>query len=134
MTPRAIVTSVDSDPPVEVATVAELEFELDRVATGASHVRPTIVTVIAHSTELLIGLGAVESFVQVAEESGDGAPLITLGDPDALGVAEFWFHGSHHTEVPRRYLVPASSARAIAREFLVSGRRDAAVNWVEVGS
>ncbi len=37
----------------------------------------------------------------------------------------------HHTEFPRSWVVPAHRATEAAKEFLITGRRPDAVEWVE---
>jgi hypothetical protein len=38
----------------------------------------------------------------------------------------------HHTEFPRRWVVPALVGRKAAREFLATGTRPTSVEWVAV--
>lgn len=38
----------------------------------------------------------------------------------------------HHTEFPRRWVVPARVGKLAANEFLATGKRPSAVEWVEV--
>ena len=39
---------------------------------------------------------------------------------------------AHHTEFPRRWVVPDAVGRQAAREFLLSGEKPSSVKWVEV--
>jgi hypothetical protein len=52
-----------------------------------------------------------------------------VGDQRARGVVAFYLFGEHHTEIPRRNLIPASTARRITEEFYVTGRPSGAVSW-----
>ena len=38
----------------------------------------------------------------------------------------------HHTEYPRRWVVPIASGRNAAREFLATGQRPQCIDWAEV--
>jgi hypothetical protein len=38
----------------------------------------------------------------------------------------------HHTEFPRRWVVPDAVGRQAAREFLLTGERPSSLQWVEV--
>ena len=38
----------------------------------------------------------------------------------------------HHTEFPRRWVVPDAAGRQAAREFLLTGERPSSLQWVEV--
>jgi hypothetical protein len=38
----------------------------------------------------------------------------------------------HHTEFPRRWVVPDSAGRSAAREFMLTGQRPSSLQWAEV--
>jgi hypothetical protein len=38
----------------------------------------------------------------------------------------------HHTEFPRRWVIPDAAGRQAAREFLLTGERPSSLQWVEV--
>jgi len=120
--------------PLPVSNAAELNRALDRISGRVHGTRPIIATLEAHESEALIGVGAEQSFVQLRSATGDGPYWITSAPTAVSNVVAFWLHGDHHTEVPCRYLVAPSVARAALQEFLRSGARFAGVNWVEVGS
>lgn len=116
----------------DVATVAELDAQLDALDQVARRGRPTIVSLSAHGRELTFGLGARRCVVQWEEEPG-GPYMVTRGDDDTPGVMEFFLHGEHHTEILRRNLIPAEQVRQVVREFFETGRRSDTVAWELVG-
>ena len=122
----------EEEPAVDVSTPEEVDTWLERIAAGSSVDQPTIVTLHVHDHRLLLGLGLPESFVQLERESGDPPYIATVGDPNADDVVAFYLHGVHHTEIPRRYLVEAATAREVVREFTARGTRSTAVVWEEI--
>lgn len=38
----------------------------------------------------------------------------------------------HHTEFPRRWVVPIAAGKKAAREFLATGKRPESITWTEV--
>lgn len=121
----------DIQPRVELATPEEFDHAVDRLAARASPERPTIVALYAHDHQVLLGLGSPESFVQVQQwdEPGVNPALITVGDAARDGVLAFYLLGSHKTEIPRRNLIAAATARRIARQFLATGKVSEEVAW-----
>jgi hypothetical protein len=77
--------------------------------------------------ELVRDHGSLASFLwSYAPESG---PATSQGD-DAVLTA---FVGlEHHTQFPRRWVVPMSVGRDAAFEFLSTGQRPSAVRWLTV--
>ena len=133
MTTAGTVTWSTTEPPARVSDVAELDSVLDRITASVRSGRPIIATLVAHGTEVLVGIGCAQSFVQLSPVSGDGPYVVTaVAAAAGSGVVEFWLHGSHHTEIPVRNLVPTSAARAAVREFLASGSRYSGVAWGEL--
>jgi len=122
------------EPPIAISSAAELDRALDQIAIRLQRDRPIIATLAAHDAEALIGVGADLSFVQLQSANGDGPYWITSSSTTEPDVVAFWLHGDHHTEVPRRYLLAPSGARAALREFLASGTKLPGIAWVEVGS
>ena len=59
----------------------------------------------------------------------DGPALVTVGDATASGEVAFYLLGSQHTEIPRRNLIPTSSARRLAKQFLETGRLPKDATW-----
>ena len=118
-------------PRVELATPADFEHALDRLSARASADRPSIVALYAHGHQVMLGLGLPQSFVQI-QESGDpenSPALLTVGDAAADGVVAFYFLGSQQTEIPRRNLIPSTTARRLAQQFLTSGKVSEEASW-----
>jgi hypothetical protein len=122
----------DNQPSIELLTASQLDEHLDRIAAKRDQRSPTIVQIYAHGHELLLGLAAVEGFVQVAPDTGKPSYLVTVGDSVAEGVVSFYLNGTHHTEIPRRHMISSVQAREIVREFVESGHRADAVEWEQV--
>src|SRR5512146_1286374 len=127
----ATIDSAEGEPPITVSALAQLDRALDSIAAQCPSDKPTIVEVKVHGHILTLGLGASESFVQLTE-SDDPPYNVTVGQNSGEGEVAFFFHGVHDTQIPRRNLVPLSTARAIVREFVATGRRPSITAWEEV--
>lgn len=117
-------------PRVELSTPDEFDHAFDTLSARAGRQHPSIIAVFAHGHQVMLGVGLDESFVQI-QEAGDAEKpaLLTVGDAAAAGVVAFYLLGSQHTEIPRRNLIPASTARRLARQFLTSGKVSEDVSW-----
>jgi Immunity protein Imm1 len=127
----AILEWSDTQPRVELTTAQEFEDALDRLALKCKPDHPSIVALYAHDHQLLIGLGLPQSFVQIQrwDDPGSRPALVTVGDSNAIGEVAFYLFGSHHTEIPRRHLIPTPMARQLALQFFESGQVKQVVDW-----
>lgn len=121
----------DIQPRVELPSLNDFDHAIDRLAARATADRPSIVALYAHGHQVMLGLGLPHSFVQIQQsDDPDNQPaLVTVGDAAAEGEVEFYYLGSHHTAIPRRNLVPSTTARRLARSFLESGKVSEEAAW-----
>jgi hypothetical protein len=122
----------EQEPVLEASSADELGRILDQVGLHASWEAPTIVFVEAHDYRVLVGLGCKKSFLQFEPESGDPPYLVTVGDAGAQGLVAFYLFGNHHTEIPRRYLIPAARAREVLKEWIQTAVRPSSLEWDEI--
>lgn len=124
----------ETQPRLELADADELDHAIDRLALRYTSDHPAIVALYAHGYQVILGLGLPDSFVQVQQwDDPQTEPIFaTVGDIKATGTVAFYFLGSRETEIPRRHLVPAATARRLAKQFLESGNRSNEVAWEEV--
>ncbi len=124
----------ETQPRLELSTADELDHAINRLAQRYTAERPAIVALYAHGYQVILGLGLPDSFVQVQQWDGPQTEPIyaTVGDAKATGNVAFLFLGSRHTEIPRKHLIPAATARRLAKQFLESGKRSTEVTWGEV--
>jgi hypothetical protein len=117
-------------PRVELPTPEDFDHAIERLSARAAE-RPSIVALYAHGHQVMLGLGLPQSFVQIQEsEDPENKPaLLTVGDATADGAVAFYFLGSQHTEIPRRNLIPANTARRLARQFLTTGKVSEEAQW-----
>ena len=118
-------------PPIDVASAVEMDEFLDRATQGLIHNLPVIISITVHGHALDCGLGLPEGFVQIQAESGESC-FVTVGDTEADGIVEFYLFGTHHTEIPRRHLIPAMEMRQVVREFVETGVPSSIVAWEQV--
>jgi hypothetical protein len=112
---------------MEINSMLDLDREIDRLSTvGGGEELPRIVTIEIPSFELAFGTGSQETFLQMRSETGTWA---ILSDANASGKAEYFLYGEHHTEIPRRYLIPMATLRKALSQFLETGQRSTEVAW-----
>jgi hypothetical protein len=122
----------ETEPGISVDDPEQLDRAVETILKRSSADRPTIAQIRGDDYTLTFGLGASESFVQTSEADDEPPYFVTVGDADAEGERVFHFMGVHHTEIPRRHIVPTSVALEIVREFFRTCRRSAAVPWEEI--
>ena len=95
---------------------------------------PTVVEIERLGYLFSMAVGLPESFVQITPDSNDQPYLIAAApkDSDKDGTFNFYFQGLHHTEIPRRNILPISKARELARTFLITGIIPEDIDWEEV--
>jgi len=120
----------ESEPPVEVQTLEQLDQLLDQITATCQPDFPISVTLGAHGFQAHILLGLPESFIYLDEVSPTRY-FITVGDSHTGGLVGFHLFGQHHTEFERRHLIPTATARGALREFFDTGQRSTSVDWEE---
>lgn len=118
-------------PRVELQTAEEFDHAFDTLSARAGRQHPSIVALYAHGHQVMLGVGLDQSFVQIQEASDpeSGPALLSVGDAAADGAVAFYLLGSQQTEIPRRNLIPAATARRLARQFLTTGKVSEDVKW-----
>jgi hypothetical protein len=122
----------DNEPIIEVSSADKLEHLLDDITFKTNSGYPAVVFVTVNDHRVILGIGQEESFLQIESEVGDPPYLTTIGDPDAQGVMAFYLFGDHHTEIPRRNLIPEAKARKALLEWVRTGILSKEVEWEEI--
>src|SRR5512134_980459 len=120
--PQCSLQWSESELPMQLVSVSQLDYELDRIATATAQDLPTAVVLRLAHEEVHVLLGYSESFVYV-DEPAASRYFITVGNPEAKGVIAFLLFGQHYTEFARRHLIPLASARGVVREFFKTTKR-----------
>jgi hypothetical protein len=125
--------SYAKDPePVTVATIADLDAELDRIAAKFAD-KPDVPPLVALETvgtnrTMLVGLrGSVGVLNYVDLDDSEGGYVSKGTDPNADTPPYFYF-GSW-TGLESNAEIPGDQVRAAAREFLTTGERPTCVVW-----
>ena len=85
----------------------------------------------ANGDRLSVVVGGAETVLGFTYGHGDPPYYASTGDTEADQPVLTAFVGlAHHTEFPRRYVVPMENGRQAAAQFLQTGDRPAAVQWV----
>ena len=127
-------TVEDSTPELVIGSVAELDRLLDVTTTQAQdvHLLNIVFLRAANGDQLSLVVGGDETVLVFTH--GHGNPPYFASDGASPSDEPFLtaYAGLvHHTEYPRRWVVPMSLGRKAAVEFLISSNRPAAVHWVE---
>jgi immunity protein Imm1 of predicted polymorphic toxin system len=119
----------DSEPAVEIDSVADLERFIDEAEARCG--RPVAVSVDAHGYTADLLVGHEMSFVHL-RPSGEPPRryFVTVGGIEE-GMVEFWLQTNHHTEFEARHLVPKVEAREVFIAFFQTGARSSRVQWEE---
>jgi hypothetical protein len=119
---------------VEVATAAELEHVLHLAAKEAR--RRGMLNVIyveaANCNTLSVVVGGDETVLGFTYSHGNPPYFESRGPSlDDEPVLTGYVHLSHHTEFPRRCVIPMEIGVSAAKEFMDSGRLPTCVSWAE---
>jgi hypothetical protein len=128
--PLPTLVSSEAEPATTIRTCLELDRALHKIELQCASKRPVIVSLYAYSHHVEMGLGLSDSFVSIQRcEPSVGPRLITVGEvPPECGAVFSLLRGGG-TEVPARNLVPASTARAVFRQFFNTGVASTDVGW-----
>ena len=130
-----IVSIKSGHPGVEVTRVEDLDALIDESGAEARRLgRLNVITMAAPNGDgLSLVVGGDETVVAFSYGHGDPPYYASAGASQEDHPVLTAFLGlEHHTEFPRREVLPISAGRQAAREFMLTGRRPASVQWEEV--
>jgi hypothetical protein len=116
----------EDEPPVDIASVDDLERFIDFAEKIAE--MPTAISVKVHGYRVDLLAGHNLSFVHLTPDDHDKPYYVTVGGPAKEGV-DFWLHSWHHTWFENRHLVPKALAREAFRVFFETGHFSPVVKW-----
>jgi hypothetical protein len=125
----------DRTPELILSDVNALDAVLDEASREArARGKLNIVVLGAPNRDRLsLVLGGEETVVGFNYGHGDPPYYASAGAVQADAPVFTAFMGlEHHTEFPRRWVVPDAAGRQAAREFLLTGERPSSLQWVEV--
>ena len=125
----------DQAPALELDNVEALDAALDAASAEAQlEGKLNIVLLRVHNDDWLsIVLGGEETVVSFNFGHGDPPYFASLGEAQTDEPVLTAFVGLvHHTEFPRRWVVPTAAGRQAAREFLSNGQRPSSLKWEEL--
>jgi len=128
-------TIKDRAPAVIVRTPESLESTLDQASEEARAVgRLNIVLLSAPNQDWLsLVVGSDETVVSFNYGHGDPPYYASVGESQQDEPVLTAFVGlEHHTEFPRRWVVPSSAGRRAAQEFLATGKQPTSLKWEEL--
>lgn len=124
----------DRRPEILVSSHDELETTLTaaHVAASAAGKLNVIFLYAPNRDHLMLVAGGAETVVGFNHGHGDPPYYVSRGPAHTDGPVLTAYVGlAHHTEFERRWVVSSDVGRAAARQFLATGKRPTAVNWVE---
>jgi hypothetical protein len=130
---RAIVE--EPGPERMLKSVAELEQTLSDAASQAQAARLLNVVFLhaPNGDQLSLVVGGDETVLGFNHGHGNPPYYASAGQATADEPVLTAYAGLvHHTEFPRRWVVPMSTGRLAATEFLATGTRPTSVEWVAV--
>jgi hypothetical protein len=130
---RASIT--DQAPQRLLTSVEALDATLDEAsAQSRAEGKLNIVLLTAANGDWLsLVVGGEETVVGFNYGHGDPPYYASLGEARTDEPVLTAYVGlAHHTEFPRRWVVPAVAGRQAAREFLLTGERPISLKWEEL--
>jgi immunity protein Imm1 of predicted polymorphic toxin system len=125
----------DRTPELILSDVSSLDQALDKASVEArAKGKLNIVVLGAPNRDWLsLVVGGAETVVGFNYGHGNPPYYASVGKSEADEPVFTAFMGlEHHTEFPRRWVVPDAAGRQAAREFLLTGERPPSLQWVEV--
>lgn len=125
----------DQAPEPIVSSEAALDATLDEASAEARAAgKLNIVLLTAPNRDwLTIVVGGEETVVGYNYGHGDPPYYVSAGQAQADDPVLTAYLGlEHHTEFPRRWVIPIAAGRQAAREFLTTGKRPESIEWTEV--
>jgi Immunity protein Imm1 len=125
----------DQAPEVVLKTAEALDAVLDEASAEAqAKGRLNIVLLSAPNRDWLsLVVGGDETVVSFNFGHGDPPYYASVGDAQTNELVLTAFVGlEHHTEFPRRWVIPTVAGRQAAREFLATGERPNSLRWEEL--
>jgi hypothetical protein len=125
----------DRAPELILSDINALDAALDKASLEArAKGRLNIIILGAPNRDWLsLVVGGEETVVGFNYGHGNPPYYASVGAEQADAPVLTAFMGlEHHTEFPRRWVVPDSAGRQAAREFLLTGERPSSLHWVEV--
>ena len=125
----------DRAPQQVLSDVEALEAALNEASVEArANGRLNIVILCAPNRDWLsLVLGGEETVVSFNYGHGNPPYYASVGDAQTDEPVLTAFVGlEHHTEFPRRWVVPAAVGRQAAREFCTTGERPISLRWEEL--
>jgi hypothetical protein len=129
---KATVSWWSHNEEVTVYDAAELDRVFDEVIQSECKEYPIVIEIQANGFLLKMAVGLAESFVQISSDSGLSPYLVAVSDKNATDTFDFYFQGVHHTEIPRRNILPSALARELSRAFVVTGTIPESIEWEEL--
>jgi len=112
---------------------SDLDALLDKLANiNASADRQVAVSVDYGTGVLLVGLGPFGCFLQTTPSDGAERNWVSLADAAASGLVDYWFHGAHHSQIPRKYLISWQSALSAISDCVSTGCRSKGITCEEI--
>jgi hypothetical protein len=125
----------DRAPERVLSDVKALDAVLDEASAEARTVGKLNVVVLSAPNRdwLSLVLGGEETVVSFNYGHGDPPYFASVGAAETDEPVLTAFVGlQHHTEFPRRWVVPVAAGRQAAREFFSTGQRPSSLAWEEV--
>lgn len=125
----------DRAPELILSDISALDAALDKASLEARAKGKLNIIVLGAPNRDWLSLVVGGDETVVGFNYGDGNPpyYASLGaEQTDVPVLTAFMGLEHHTEFPRRWVIPDSDGRQAAREFLLTGERPCSLRWVEV--
>jgi immunity protein Imm1 of predicted polymorphic toxin system len=131
---KAKLTVHELEPQIETRSIAELDAAIaDATEEAVQAKRPNIVFVEApNGNSISLVVGDVETVLGFTYAHNDPPYYMSKGATEGVEpVLTAYVASLHHTEFPRRSVIPLADGMRAIHEFVVSGELPTAIEWEE---
>jgi hypothetical protein len=132
---RAKLFIHEDEPPIEVESVAEMEALIGEAVSEASRLKRPNIVIVAAANGNEVSFVLDEPDTVLGFTFGHGAPpyYVSKGVAESIDpVFTAYVSLPHHTEYPRRAVVPWSDGLRAVLEFVESGGLPTVIKWEQV--
>jgi hypothetical protein len=129
------ITIRAEESPIMVRDVVQLEDALGSASEQAqtTHLLGAILLEVENGNVMMMVVGSEKTVLGFDYDGQGGLNYATEGrSNEAEPIMTCFLHFQHHTEFPRRYVIPLEDGMRAATQFLDSGELPTLVSWEQV--
>jgi hypothetical protein len=110
----------------------EVDSVIENIIKNNKSILPILLIIHAYGHELSFPIGVNNSFLQIAKESGLPPYVMALGKRNEQGYEIFYLEGQHHTEIPKRFILPIEKIIELVKEYIKDKQLSLSIEWEDI--